>query len=106
MTELYSTVVGQDRAVSALRAAAARPALLKTIEEPPPSTVFVILADYLPPKLVTIASRCVRVDFSPLSPAVIAAALEAEGVPAVTASELAEAADGRLDRAQLLARDP
>ena len=42
------------------------PALLKTIEEPPPTTIFVILAEYLPPELVTIASRCVRVDFVPL----------------------------------------
>ena len=41
--------------------AAAR--LLKTIEEPPPSTTFVVLADFVPPDLVTIASRCVRIDF-------------------------------------------
>ena len=41
----------------------AGPALLKTIEEPPAPTVFVILADYVPPELVTIASRCVRVEF-------------------------------------------
>ena len=41
--------------------------LLKTIEEPPPSTVFVIVADDVPHDLVTIASRCVRVDFRPLS---------------------------------------
>ena len=84
----------------------AGPALLKTIEEPPASAVFVILADYVPPELVTIASRCVRVDFSPLSPAVIGAALEADGVPAAQAMELAVAADGRLDRARLLASDP
>ena len=45
----------------------AGPALLKTIEEPPATTVFVILAEYVPPELVTIASRCVRVDFQPLS---------------------------------------
>jgi DNA polymerase-3 subunit delta' len=84
----------------------AGPALLKTIEEPPPSTVFVILAEYLPPELVTIASRCVRIDFAPLSPAVIAEALRQEGVAPDLAQELAVVADGRLDRARLLAGDP
>ena len=54
--------------------------LLKTIEEPPPSTVFVILADHVPPELVTIASRCVRIDFGPLGTALLAATLVAEGV--------------------------
>jgi DNA polymerase-3 subunit delta' len=84
----------------------AGPALLKTIEEPPPGTVFVILAEHVPHELETIASRCVRIDFSPLSPAVIAGALRADGVPAEQADELATAADGRLDRARLLAGDP
>ena len=32
--------------------------LLKTIEEPPPSTIFLILADFVPADLVTISSRC------------------------------------------------
>src|ERR1700733_14877896 len=45
---------------------AAGPALLKTVEEPPASTVFVILAEHVPPELITIASRCVRIDFPPL----------------------------------------
>ena len=78
------------------------PALLKTIEEPPATTVFVILAEFLPPELVTIASRCVRVDFG--SPD-IAAALRAEGVDPERAEVLAVASGGRLDRARLLARD-
>jgi DNA polymerase-3 subunit delta' len=86
--------------------AEAGPALLKTIEEPPPSTVFVILAEHVPSELVTIASRCVRVDFGPLSPERVAAALEAEGVSAETAREAASSAGGRLDRARLLASDP
>src|SRR5438874_5144213 len=41
----------------------AAPTLLKIIEEPPESTVFVILAEHLPPELETIASRCVQVEF-------------------------------------------
>lgn len=81
------------------------PALLKTIEEPPPSTIFVILAEYLPPELVTIASRCVQVEFAPLAPAAVVAALIEGGIDPERASHLAEAAGGRLDRARLLAAD-
>src|SRR5260370_34476626 len=77
----------------------AGPALLKTIEEPSPSTVFVILAEYVPPELVTIASRCARIDFAPLTPAQVADALPAGGVPPDRVDELAAAAGGRLDRA-------
>jgi DNA polymerase III subunit delta' len=84
----------------------AGPALLKTIEEPPPSTVFVILAEFVPPELVTIASRCVQIDFKPLSPQAIAETLKSEGVAPSLADELAVAAEGRLDRARLLAGDP
>jgi DNA polymerase-3 subunit delta' len=80
--------------------------VLKTIEEPPPSTVFVVLAERVPPELVTIASRCVRVDFSPLSVEALTSALVAEGVPAERAAELAAASGGRIDRARLLADDP
>ncbi|HEX3538945.1 MAG TPA: hypothetical protein VHT75_00755 [Acidimicrobiales bacterium] len=84
----------------------AGPALLKSIEEPPPSTVFVITAEFVPPELVTIASRCVQIDFRPLPTAVVARALEEGGVEPDLALELAHAAEGRLDRARLLAGDP
>jgi DNA polymerase-3 subunit delta' len=80
--------------------------LLKIVEEPPPSTVFVILAEHIPPELVTIASRCVRIEFGRLRPDDIATALVAEGVDADTAGRVADAAEGRLDRARLLASDP
>jgi len=80
--------------------------LLKVLEEPPASTVFVILAEQLPPELITIASRCVQIDFGPLSVEQVATALVAEGVPAEVAREVAAGAGGRLDRARLLAGDP
>jgi DNA polymerase III subunit delta' len=83
----------------------AGPALLKTIEEPPASTVFVILAEYVPPELVTIASRCVRIDFAPMPVEVVVKILISEGVEPALAAELADAAGGRLDRARLLASD-
>lgn len=81
------------------------PALLKTIEEPPSTTFFVILAEHVPPELVTIASRCVRVEFATLSETLIAEQLEADGVEATRAAHLAQASGGRLDRARLLAAD-
>lgn len=84
----------------------AGPALLKTIEEPPASTVFVILAEYVPPELVTVASRCIRVDFGPVPPEALAVALVADGVAEEAAQRIAAASGGRLDRARLLARDP
>jgi len=40
----------------------AAPALLKTLEEPSPSTILVVTAERITPELVTIASRCVKVD--------------------------------------------
>ncbi len=57
------------------------PALLKTIEEPPGSTVFIGLAEFVPPELETVASRSARVDFRPLGDAEITDVLVAEGVP-------------------------
>lgn len=79
--------------------------LLKTLEEPPASTVFVVLAEQVPPELVTIASRCVRVDFAALGDEVLATVLVSEGIEPGLAAEVATAAGGRLDRARLLAAD-
>ena len=81
------------------------PRLLKTIEEPSATTVFVILAEHVPPELVTIASRCVRIEFGPVSAEAIADALVADGVDTERASEVAAASGGNIERARLLAAD-
>jgi DNA polymerase-3 subunit delta' len=83
----------------------AAPALLKTIEEPPDTTVIVLIAESVPRPFVTIASRCVQVQFEPLAEGVILEVLLADGVEPAIARSAAEAAGGRLDRARLLARD-
>jgi len=83
----------------------AAPALLKTIEEPPTSTTFVVLAEHVPPPLVTVASRCLRVTFTSLGAESIVAALVADGVDEDAAIRAAAGAGGRLDRARLLALD-
>jgi DNA polymerase-3 subunit delta' len=84
--------------------AAAR--LLKSIEEPPPSTIFVVLADFVPLDLITISSRCVRIDFRSIPDDVLAARLRADGVDVETTAVVVAAAGGDLTRARLLAHDP
>ncbi len=80
--------------------------LLKTLEEPPASTVFIVLADQVPPELVTIASRCVRIDFAGISESTIAEVLVGEGSTREAAEQAAAAAEGNLTRARVLASDP
>lgn len=80
--------------------------LLKAVEEPSASTVFVLLATEVVPELVTIASRCARVEVRPLPQEVTVARLLAEGVDEVQARSAAAAANGDLDRARTLATDP
>lgn len=81
------------------------PALLKTVEEPPPGTVFVLLSETVPPELVTIASRCVEVRFPPIAASVVEGWLTARGVDRERAEVVAEGSGGDLDRARLLAED-
>ncbi|MFO0002667.1 MAG: hypothetical protein ACK559_16190, partial [bacterium] len=64
-----------------------RPVLLKTIEEPDAQNVIILLADEVPEYLITIESRCVRVDFSALPDQLVIDTLLNEGVmPAVAES--------------------
>lgn len=80
--------------------------LLKTIEEPPASTVFVVLADQVDSELVTVASRCVRIEFSPIPETAIVEALVREGQDPAAAASAAAASAGNLDRARVLVSDP
>jgi DNA polymerase III subunit delta' len=82
------------------------PILLKALEEPAPGTVFVVLAEEVPPELVTIASRCVRIDFGSIPVDDIVERLVAEGIDPAMAHEAATASVGDLGRARLLATDP
>ncbi len=86
-------------------AARSAPALLKTIEEPPPTTVFVLLAEHVPPELATVASRCVRVDFPPLATGEVVRWLADRGLDPARAALVADGAGGSLDRAMLLSAD-
>ncbi len=79
--------------------------LLKVVEEPPPSAVFVLLAEEVPPEIVTIASRCVTIEFGPVSASDLEVGLVSEGVDPERAAMAAGAAGGDAERARLLATD-
>jgi DNA polymerase-3 subunit delta' len=84
----------------------AAPALLKTLEEPPATTVFVLLADDVRPDLATVASRCVEIPFPPVPTGTIAAWLVERGTDPARARLVAEGAGGSVERARLLVEDP
>lgn len=74
-------------------------ALLKSLEEPPAQTLF-LLVSHRPGRLLpTIRSRCRRIPLKPLPDAVIAGALAASGSDAVTAEVATRLAAGSLGRA-------
>src|SRR4051794_164015 len=76
--------------------------LLKTLEEPPPRAMIVLVTSGADQLLPTIRSRCQRVDFAFLSADNVATALRADGVAPERAQLLARLAGGRLDRARAL----
>lgn len=105
------TPVESDRKVFILDEAssmseAAANAMLKTLEEPSGSTIFILVADAeddLPP---TIASRCRTVRFGRVGDPEIAAALEAQGIDHDHAAETARIAGGRPGLALAFATQP
>jgi len=84
----------------------AAPALLKTLEEPPGATVFVLLADDIPPELATVASRCVQIPFPPVPRATMVEWLVGRGVPAEVAAVVADSSGGNPERARVMIEDP
>src|SRR5207253_2623505 len=81
----------------------AQNALLKTLEEPPGATVLVLVASSAALLLPTVRSRCQVVRLDPLPAPEVVRVLEASGVPAGQARELAPLAEGSPGRALALA---
>jgi DNA polymerase-3 subunit delta' len=77
-------------------------ALLKTLEEPPPFAHLLLLSAEPEALLETISSRCQPVDFAPLPPGAVEAALEGDRDEVAAAARLAA---GDLDRARFLLSD-
>jgi DNA polymerase III subunit delta' len=78
---------------------AAQNALLKTLEEPPSRSVFMLVTARADALLATVRSRCPRLPFRPLSPQDLAAALMARGHGDAEARAVAATADGSLGHA-------
>ncbi len=81
--------------------------LLKTLEEPPPQSVLILIGTSPAKQLPTIRSRCQLVRFQPLSAEVVAELLLSKGLVADAAESrrLAQHAEGSVQRALELA-DP
>jgi DNA polymerase-3 subunit delta' len=82
----------------------AQNAFLKALEEPPPSTTIVLLAQSPETLLDTVRSRCREVTFREPPPAEVASLLERQGVAADRARSFARIGGG-LERATMLASD-
>ncbi|MFW6108239.1 MAG: DNA polymerase III subunit delta' [bacterium] len=78
---------------------AAQNCLLKTLEEPPPHSLLILVADRLEPFVDTVVSRCQVVRFRPLAAeqveAILAARAELESAQAAVLARLSEGSPGR-----------
>ena len=100
----YRPFEGRTRVVIVDQADALLPpaqnALLKTLEEPPPTSVFVLVTARPDILLPTVRSRCQQLRFGPLSPADVATVLMREhGVASEEAHAAAAVSDGSIGRA-------
>ena len=81
--------------------------LLKTLEEPPPNSLLILIGTSADKQLPTIRSRAQTMRFQPLDHSVVAGLLESQGLVAdrAQALRLSEFAEGSLQRALELADD-
>jgi DNA polymerase-3 subunit delta' len=78
----------------------AQSALLKTLEEPPSASTFILVSSMADSLLPTVLSRCPRLRFGPLTPAEVARVLtEQHGYSEADARAAAADADGSIGRA-------
>ncbi|ORB12879.1 DNA polymerase III subunit delta' [Mycobacterium noviomagense] len=84
-------------------------ALLKVVEEPPPSTVFLLCAPSVDPEdiAITLRSRCRHVALvTPSAEAIARVLVNGDGLDADTATWAASVSGGHVGRARRLATDP
>jgi len=99
----YRPFEGRRRAVIIDQAdtlvAAAQNGLLKTLEEPPSGSVFILVTSRPDALLPTVRSRCPQLRFRSLGPDEVAAVLMRLGQPETEARAVAAAADGSVSQA-------
>jgi DNA polymerase III subunit delta' len=84
-------------------------ALLKVVEEPPPSTVFLLCAPSVDPEdiAITLRSRCRHVPLvTPPTEAIARVLIDSDGLTPDTANWAASVSGGHVGRARRLATDP
>ncbi len=101
----YQIVVIEDVELTTTGASPSASALLKSLEEPPQKTIFLLTAEELPEQLTTIMSRCVEIKLKSLTEEDLEALLIRDGAIPQAARTAALAANGNLRRAQVLVRD-
>lgn len=97
-------IVVADRFHTANATAVGR--LLKTLEEPPSSTIIILISENIPDEQTTIASRCMTLHFQPISSEKLHAWLKEQGLDDDAAQTVAMASGGDLHRAIDLMNDP
>ncbi|HEV2121513.1 MAG TPA: DNA polymerase III subunit delta' [Chloroflexota bacterium] len=81
-------------------------AFLKTLEEPPPFAVIILVASSVDAVSETVRSRCRHIQLGTVSTQVIRETLEARGVPPAAAGAISRSAHGRIAWALRMASDP
>ena len=102
----YQVMIINDVELTVSGAAPSAPALLKSLEEPPTRTIFLLTADDVPEALDTIVSRCVEIRFQAMSETQLEEVLRRDGAAPEVAATAARSAGGNLGRARVLVRDP
>lgn len=80
--------------------------LLKIVEEPPVTTIFLLTAEGIDRALEPLASRCVRIAVPRPERATVQHSLERRSVDSAIIDEVLRYAPHRLDRAMMIAEDP
>ncbi len=101
--ESRKKVIVADRFHTANPTAVGR--LLKTLEEPPSSTIIILLGENIPDEQITIASRCMTLEFHPISTSGVLSWLLDKNFDDETAKTVALASRGDLHRASDLIND-
>ncbi len=79
------------------------PTLLKTVEEPLATTIFVFTAESIEDEILPVASRCIQVDIPRFSEEGVRAYLDTMGTPADDIDTIVTGSTGRLDFVRALA---